>query len=161
MRLDHPCPHHRAQLPRLWHRQIRRRPDEPQERNDPNPDAGPDRVECRTTSHCGAGGNRTPVHQPVSELATTIPDIDTDAVSPTGRLSDRVGPRLVFPRSQRTFPLSVVFPTVIPHFCCRAVMDWPRATFLLTMTLHDLMRSGCESELLSFGNSLCSPVLRV
>ena len=86
----------------------------------------------------GAGGNRTPVHQPVDELATTIPDVATDAVTPTGRLSARGGPRSVFPECQRSFSPSAVFPAVIPHFCCRAVMDWPRATFLLTMTLRSL-----------------------
>ena len=101
----------------------------------------------------GAGGNRTPVHQPVDELATTIPGIATDAVTPTGRLSARGGPRSVFPECQQSFPLAVVFPTVIPHFCCRAVMDWPRATFLLTMTLHSsdrnqAARANCSSAIL-------------
>jgi hypothetical protein len=72
----------------------------------------------------------------VNELATTIPGVATDAVTPTGRLPARGGPRSVFPVSQRSFSPSAVFPAVIPHFCCRAVMDWPRATFLLTMTLH-------------------------
>ncbi len=104
---------------------------------------------------CGAGGNRTPVHQPVYVLATTIPGIDSDAETPTGRLSARGGPRSVFPESQQSFPLAVVFPTVIPHFCCRAVMDWPRATFLLTMTLHYLIkdqaaRANCSSAILLF-----------
>jgi hypothetical protein len=74
----------------------------------------------------------------VNELATTIPDVATDAVTPTGRLSARGGPRSVFPECQRSFSPSAVFPAVIPHFCCRAVMDWPRATFLLTMTLRSL-----------------------
>ena len=83
----------------------------------------------------GAGGNRTPVHQPVDELATTIPGIATDAVTPTGRLSARGEPRSVFPECQRSFSPSAVFPAVIPHFCCRAVMDWPRAALLLTMSL--------------------------
>ena len=100
----------------------------------------------------GAGGNRTPVHQPVDELATTIPGIATDAVTPTGRLSARGGPRSVFPESQQSFPLAVVFPTVIPHFCCRAVMEWPRATFLLTMTLrspeNQAARANCSSAIL-------------
>ena len=87
------------------------------------------------------------------ELATTIPGIATDAVTPTGRLSARGGPRSVFPESQQSFPLAVVFPTVIPHFCCRAVMDWPRATFLLTMTLHSsdrnqAARANCSSAIL-------------
>jgi hypothetical protein len=101
----------------------------------------------------GAGGNRTPVHQPVIEPATTIPGIATDAVTPTGRLSARGGPRSVFPVSQRSFSPSAVFPAVIPHFCCRAVMDWPRATFLLTMTLRSLdvnqaARANCSSAIL-------------
>ncbi len=101
----------------------------------------------------GAGGNRTPVHQPVDELATTIPGIATDAVTPTGRLSARGGPRSVFPECQQSFPLAAVFPAVIPHFCCRAVMDWPRATFLLTMTLRSLdvnqaARANCSSAIL-------------
>ncbi len=114
---------------------------------------------CKSPGRCpfrarwSAGGNRTPVHQPVNELATTIPDVDTDAVSPTGRLSARGGPRAVFPTSQRSFSPSAVFPAVIPHFCCRAVMDWPRATFLLTMTLRSLdvnqaARANCSSAIL-------------
>ena len=103
----------------------------------------------------GAGGNRTPVHQPVDELATTIPGVATDAVTPTGRLSARGGPRSVFPECQRSFSPSAVFPAVIPHFCCRAVMDWPRATFLLTMTLRSLdvnqaARANCSSAILVF-----------
>ena len=114
--------------------------------------AGPDRPRCLATSHRGAGGNRTPVHQPVNEPATTIPGIATDAVTPTGRLSARGGPRTVFPASQRTLSPSAVFPAVIPHFCCRAVMEWPRATFLLTMTLHSpenqAARANCSSAIL-------------
>ena len=39
----------------------------------------------QVTLHCGAGGNRTPVHQAMSARATTIPDFETDAISPTGR----------------------------------------------------------------------------
>ncbi len=47
----------------------------------------------------------------------------------------------------------MVFPIVIPHFCCRAVVEWPRATFLLTMTLHYLIkdqaaRANCSSAIL-------------
>ncbi len=103
-------------------------------------------------SESGAGGNRTPVHQPVDELATTIPGIATDAVTPTGRLSARGGPRAVFPTCQRSFSPSAVFPAVIPHFCCRAVMEWPRATFLLTMTLrspeNQAARANCSSAIL-------------
>ena len=85
---------------------------------------------------CGAGGNRTPVPQPVNELATTIPGIASNAETPTGRLQAQGLPRIVFPTCQRSFSPSAVFPAVIPHFCCRAVVEWPRATFLLTMTLH-------------------------
>jgi len=107
----------------------------------------------------GAGGNRTPVHQPVDELATTIPGVATDAVTPTGRLSARGGPRSVFPVSQQSFLPSAVFPAVIPHFCCRAVMDWPRAALLLTMFHTQPDGSGGEGELrLLCGNSVGSPV---
>ena len=64
---------------------------------------------------------------------------------PTSRLSlphRRVGwwprghQRLVFPWSQPSFRPSVVFPTVILRFCCRAAADRPRVALLLTMTLH-------------------------
>lgn len=103
----------------------------------------------------GAGGNRTPVPQPVSEIATTIPGIASDAETPTGRLPDQARPRSVFPESQQSFPLAMVFPIVIPHFCCRAVVEWPRATFLLTMTLHSsdrnqAARANCSSAILWF-----------
>jgi hypothetical protein len=101
----------------------------------------------------GAGGNRTPVHQPVIEPATTIPGIATDAVTPTGRLSARGGPRSVFPVSQRSFPLSAVFPAVIPHFCCRAVMNWPRAALLLTM-LHSRPEDQAATVKLSLSTAI-------
>ena len=107
----------------------------------------------------GAGGNRTPVHQPVNEPATTIPGIATDAVTPTGRLSARGGPRSVFPVSHRSFLTSTVFPVVIPHFCCRAVMDWPRAALLLTMIRLRYLKSGGNSEIVVFnGNCVGCPV---
>ena len=87
--------------------------------------------------HGGAGGNRTPVHQPVDEPATTVPDFEAVAASPAGRLVASSGhQRLVFPWSQPSFRPSVVFPTVILRFCCRAAADRPRVAFLLTMTLH-------------------------
>src|SRR6056297_1678542 len=74
-------------------------------------------------------------------------------MTPTGRLSARGGRRSVFPESQRSFTPSTVFPVVIPHFCCRAVVEWPRATFLLTMTLHSsekdqAARANCSSAIL-------------
>ena len=64
--------------------------------------------------------------------------------------------RLVFPWSQPSFRPSVVFPTVILRFCCRAAADRPRVALLLTMTLH-APKSGGESEL-RLGNSCCCPV---
>ena len=100
----------------------------------------------------GAGGNRTPVHQSVDGLATTIPDIRPTQVGRRVGCSPEGGPRIVFPNGQRSFSPSAVFPAVIPHFCCRAVMDWPRATFLLTMTLHSpenqAARANCSSAIL-------------
>jgi hypothetical protein len=87
----------------------------------------------------GAGGNRTPVHQPVDDHATTVPDIGADAAPPAGRMivgiatSDQ---RSGFPECQPSFRPPAVFPTVILRFCCRAAADRPRAAFLLTMSLH-------------------------
>ena len=148
-----PHPHHRPQPPLPRHRTTTRRTQRtPKNQTNRTLNAGPNCPRCLATSHGGAGGNRTPVHQPVNELATTIPGVATDAVTPTGRLSARGGPRSVFPVSQRSFSPSAVFPAVIPHFCCRAVMDWPRATFLLTMTLHSpenqAARANCSSAIL-------------
>jgi len=103
----------------------------------------------------GAGGNRTPVHQSVGGTATTIPDLEPDASSLAGQLPiTSGGPRIVFPNCQRSFSPSVVFPTVIPHFCCRAVMDWPRAALLLTMSLvspeDQAARANCSLAILWF-----------
>ena len=39
------------------------------------------------TPRCGAGENRTPVHQALNARATTIPDCLPDAGSPAGRLA--------------------------------------------------------------------------
>ena len=106
----------------------------------------------------GAGGNRTPVHQAVNVRATTIPDSLADAARPAGRLTVASGgPRSVFAECQQTFLRSAFFLAVIPRFCCRAAVDRPRAPFLVTMSLHYLIRSGGESELL-VGNSVFCPV---
>ena len=87
----------------------------------------------------GAGGNRTPVHQAMSVRDTTIPDFETDAISPTGRMFPIARkPRHVFACGQRTFSRSAFFLAVIPRFCCRAAVDRPRAPFLVTMSLYNL-----------------------
>jgi hypothetical protein len=94
-------------------------------------------TEVQHSSRGGAGGNRTPVRQPLNEPATTIPVIETDAVSPAGRtIAPKSDQRPDFPGGQRSFSPSVVFPTVISRFCCRAAGDRPRAALLLTMSLH-------------------------
>ena len=104
----------------------------------------------------GAGGNRTPVHQAMNDPATTIPAVSLTQQhrrvgwpSPEGG-----GPRIVFPNRQQSFRLSVVFSTVILRFCCRAAMDWPRAAFLLTMSLHSpgnqAARANCSLAILLF-----------
>jgi len=49
------------------------------------PTAG--RLTCSPTPGCGAGENRTPVHQALNARATTIPDFLPDAGSPAGRLA--------------------------------------------------------------------------
>ena len=82
--------------------------------------------------------------------------LHTYAGVPAGRLPvTSGGSRIVFPNRQRSFSPSAVFAAVIPHFCCRAVMDWPRAAFLLTMTLHSsdrnqAARANCSSAILWF-----------
>ena len=70
---------------------------------------------------------------------TTIPDFETDAISPTGRIFPIARkPRHVFACGQRTFSRSAFFLAVIPRFCCRAAVDRPRAPFLVTMSLYNL-----------------------
>jgi len=70
------------------------------------------------------------------------------AATPTGRLLVHAvhKSRYNFLYSHRSFTTSSVFPNVIPRFCCRAAVNWPRATLRLTVALcHGL---GGESELL-------------
>jgi hypothetical protein len=105
----------------------------------------------------GAGGNRTPVHQPVNGPDTTIPDFKPDAGLSAGRLTfvnARTFPEVsCLSRRQRSFssssPASVAglrWIGPVRHF-------WSRCLFT-----H--LRSGGESELL-IGNSLWCPVSRV
>ncbi len=58
----------------------------PRKRNQPNPECRFGGFRCLATSHRGAGGNRTPVHQPVDEPATTVPGFEAYAAPPAGRL---------------------------------------------------------------------------
>ena len=64
--------------------------------------------------------------------ATTIPEFRAVVALPPGRLTSG-GHRRVFPRCQRSFPPSAVFPAAILRFCCRAAVDRPRAALRLTM----------------------------
>ncbi len=82
----------------------------------------------------GAGGNRTLVRQAVTARATTIPESEPLRLAHR-RVGGACAHRLVFPRSQWSCPPSVVFPTVNPHFCCRAVRIWPRVPLLVAVTL--------------------------
>ena len=106
-------------------------------------------------SFCGAGGNRTPVHQAASARATTIPVISPDAGAPAGRLavtSGGGGPRIVFPIGHQSLLTSAVFPAAIPRFCCRAAVDRPRAPLLVTMSLRSpedqAARANCSLAIL-------------
>jgi hypothetical protein len=62
------------------------------------------------------------------------------------------GPRPVFPWRQPSFRPSVVFPTVISRFCCRAAGDRPRVALLLTMSLRSpeiqAARANCSLAIL-------------
>ncbi len=109
---------------------------------------------------CGAGGNRTPVRQVVTEPATTIP-----ALRPRGLPHRRVGgPHEEvtpgsFPGASGLSRRQWSFPTVHPRFCCRAAVIRPRAPSLVTILLfYLLIRSGGESELLIVGGSFGAPV---
>ena len=104
---------------------------------------------------CGAGGNRTPVHQATNVRATTIPDSLADAARPAGRLTVASGgPRSDFAECQQTFLQSAFFLAVIPRFCCRAAVDRPRAPFLVTMSLRSpkdqAARANCSLAILFF-----------
>ena len=94
--------------------------------------------ECsrRTSSSRGAGGNRTPVRQVVTDLATTIPAPRPRRL-PNWRVS---GPHEAatagsFPDVSGLSRRQWSFPTVHPRFCCRAAWIWPRAPLLVTVFL--------------------------
>ena len=65
--------------------------------------------------------------------------------------------RRVFPRCQRSFPPSAVFPAVTHRFCCRAAASRPRVPSLVAVSLYNLTRSGGESEI-AVGVSFVCPV---
>ena len=100
----------------------------------------------------GAGGNRTPVHQPVNEPATTIPDPGLTLHHRRVGRPRRAGSALGLSRGSASFRPSAVFPAAIPRFCCRAAGERPRATFLLTMSLRSpedqAARANCSSAIL-------------
>lgn len=70
----------------------------------------------------------------------------------TRRVERSCDHRHIFPCGQRSFSPSVVFPTVIGYFWCRAVADWPRAASLLTMTVgspvNQAATANCSSAIL-------------
>ncbi len=114
-----------------------------------------DDVEQRSMS--GAGGNRTPVHQAENARATTIPDFETDAISPAGRL-----PRLP-EATTRLSVRSAVFHAVSGLSNCHSPLLLPGCgeSAPCAISGHDVSsspnESGGESELL-IGNSLGCPV---
>ena len=82
----------------------------------------------RLTSR-GAGGNRTPVHQALTNVLRPSPTLRLTLSH--RRVGWPGGPRIVFPTGQRSFSPSAVFPAVILRFCCRAAVDRPRAPLLV------------------------------
>ncbi len=94
---------------------------------------------------CGAGGNRTLVRRAVIDRATTIPEIAALRL-PHRRVGGALAHRRVFPRCQRSFPPSAVFPAVILCFCCRAAVDWPRVPSRVAMTLDHLMDQAARAK---------------
>src|SRR5690606_39145001 len=70
----------------------------------------------------GAGGNRTPVRQVVTEPDTTIPATRLCGYRTGGSAAPK-GHRRVFPRCQRSFPPSVVFPYGPPTLLLPGCVD--------------------------------------
>jgi hypothetical protein len=108
----------------------------------------------------GAGGNRTPVRQVVTEPDTTIPASRPRRL-PNWRVSGLHEEVTAgsFPDVSGLSRRQWSFPTVHPRFCCRAAWIRPRAPLLVTILLfYLLIRSGGESELLIFGGSFGAPV---
>ena len=116
-----------------------------------------DRDEISPEASCGAGGNRTPVHQAENARATTIPDFEADATSPAGRLS-----RLP-ETTTRLSVRSAVFHAVSGLSNCHPPLLLPGCggSAPCAISGHDVSSSpngsGGESELL-IGNSLGCPV---
>ena len=105
----------------------------------------------------GAGGNRTPVRQCVTERDTTIPEIAAYG-SHTAGSGGPLGPsRGGFPPGQRAFTPSAVCPSCLHRFCCRVAVDRPRVPLPVAVTLNYLTRSGGESEIVRVGVSLVAP----
>jgi len=63
-----------------------------------------------------------------------------------------------FPFGHRSFSTSAFFLAVIPRFCCRAAVNWPRATLRLTVALCHLIR---RRERTACWQLFFCPVLRV
>ena len=107
---------------------------------------------------CGAGGNRTPVHQAMSARDTTIPDFEADATSSAGRMTfgypmvseSSFRPVIGLSRRQQSFPLSPFASVAGLRWIGPVRHFWSRCLFA-----H--LKSGGESELL-VGNSLVCPV---
>lgn len=101
--------------------------------------SGGDSPHDRRSGHClipssGAGENRTPVRQVVTEPDTTIPAFRLTAVGSAGRLA--LGPTAgSFPDVSGLSRRQWSFPTVHPRFCCRAAVIRPRAPSLVTVFL--------------------------
>jgi hypothetical protein len=141
-------------------RAVARRPDD-----DPSKSSSAKPLVDGSFGRGGAGGNRTPVRQPVDEPATTIPSFEADAASPAGRSTTEVVRARSFPSvsrlsgRQRSFPpsspasvagLRVSGPVrhCCSRFCCpspgirrrqRTAHDWQ---FFLVPRLASLSNSG-------------------
>ncbi len=109
------------------------------------------------TRRGGAGGNRTPVRQSVTDRATTIPEIAAHGCRTAGSGGPQGPDRRVFPPGQRSFTPSAVCPCCLHRFCCQAAADRPRVPLPVAMTLYRLTRSGGESEIVRIGVSLGAP----
>ena len=106
-------------------------------------------------------GNRTPVHQPMNEPATTIPDFEADAASPAGRL---VVIRYRWPPTPGLSLESAVFPavSVLSHRHPPLLLPGCDGLAPCGISAHDFastyLESGGVGELLIGGNSFWCPV---
>ena len=96
-------------------------------------------AECGIASISGAGGNRTPVHQPLSARDTTIPTLSLRS-NAGGSVTSALGAQVAIRLSE----LSLVFSNVSILSCCHSPLLLPGCGELAPC---DLAAHGCSLPL--------------